>query len=221
MPVCRTTLMSGSVTSAVPGSLWQPLDAQPEPSNLTALKAEITATWPMTSLLDMVKEADLRLSFTDALKSPTAYETLDRSVLQPRLLLCLHGLGTNAGLQRMAGHQSGMTYKDLAYVRHRYISVDALRRAIAIVTNGTLHARDPAIWGNGTTACASDSKHFGCLGPEPDDAVARPLWRPRHHDLLARRTKIAVHSFPTQIAVILRGCVDDRGRGSPLHRDGD
>ena len=137
-----------------------PLDAQPEPPNLTALKAEITATWPMTSLLDMVKEADLRLNFTDALKSPTAYETMDRSVLQPRLLLCLHGLGTNAGLQRMISHWSGMTYKDLAYVRHRYIGVDALRRAIAIVTNGTLHARDPVIWGNGTTACASDSKHF-------------------------------------------------------------
>jgi TnpA family transposase len=138
-----------------------PLDAQPEPPNLTALKAEITATWPMTSLLDMVKEADLRLGFTDALKSPTAYETLDRSVLQPRLLLCLHGLGTNAGLQRMAGLRSGATYKDLAYVRRRYISVDALRRAITIVTNGTLHARNPVIWGNGTTACASDSKHFG------------------------------------------------------------
>ena len=107
--------------------------------------------------------ADLQaeLGFTDALKSPTAYETLDRAILQPRLLFCLHGLGTNAGLQRMAGLRSGVTYKDLAYVRRRYIGVNALRRAIAIVTNGTLHARNPAIWGDGTTACASDSKHFG------------------------------------------------------------
>ena len=63
----------------------------------------------MTSLLDMVKEADLRLDFTDALKSPTAYESLDRSVLRPRLLFCLHGIGTNAGLQRMAGLHSGVT----------------------------------------------------------------------------------------------------------------
>lgn len=138
-----------------------PLDAQPDPPNLTALKAEVTATWPMTSLLDMVKEADLRLNFTEALKSPTAYETLDRAVLQPRLLLCLHGIGTNAGLQRMTGLRSGVTYKDLAYVRRRYISIDALRRAIAIVTDGTLRARHPATWGDGTTACASDSKHFG------------------------------------------------------------
>src|SRR5262249_29361154 len=106
-------------------------------------------------------EADLRLNFTEVLKSPTAYETLDRSVLRPRLLLCLHGIGTNAGLQRVSGLESGVTYKDLAYVRRRYISTDALRRAIAVVTNGTLRARNPAIWGDGTTACASDSKHFG------------------------------------------------------------
>ena len=138
-----------------------PLDAQPDPPLLKAFKAELNATWPMTGLLDMVKETDLRLHFTDVLKSPTAYETLERSVLQPRLLLCLHGLGTNAGLQRMANLESGVTAKDLAYVRRRYISVDALRRAIAIVANGTLQARNPAIWGSATTACASDSKHHG------------------------------------------------------------
>jgi TnpA family transposase len=139
-----------------------PLDAQPDPPNLTALKTELNAIWPMTSLLDMVKETDLRLGFTDVLKSPTAYEVLERSVLQPRLLLCLHGMGTNAGLQRMAGLESGVTAKDLAYVRRRYISsVDMLRRAIAIVADGTLRARNPAIWGTATTACASDSKHFG------------------------------------------------------------
>jgi TnpA family transposase len=138
-----------------------PLDKQPDPPNLVAFKAELNTIWPMTSLLDMVKETDLRLGFTDVLKSPTAYETLERSVLQPRLLLCLHGIGTNAGLQRMAGLESGVTAKDLAYVRRRYVSVDPLRRAIAIVTNGTLQARNPAIWGSATTACASDSKHNG------------------------------------------------------------
>jgi hypothetical protein len=107
----------------------------------------------------MLKETDLRLNFTDVLKSTTAYETLDRSVLRPRLLLGLNGIGTNAGFQRMAGLRSGTTARDLAYVRRRYITVDALRQAIATVTNGTLHARDPRIWGDGTTACASDSKH--------------------------------------------------------------
>ena len=53
----------------------------------------------------------------------------------------------------MAGLESGVTAKDLAYVRRRYISsVDMLRRAIAIVADGTLRARNPAIWGTATTA---------------------------------------------------------------------
>jgi TnpA family transposase len=55
----------------------------------------------------------------------------------------------------------GATYRDLVSLRRRYITVDQLRKAIAIVTDGTLHARNPAISGDGTTACAFDSKHFG------------------------------------------------------------
>ncbi len=43
----------------------------------------------------------------------------------------------------------------------RYLTPDRLREAIAVVTNGTLRARNPLLWGEGTTACASDSKHFG------------------------------------------------------------
>ena len=131
------------------------------PDNITRIKTELQSTWPMTGLLDMVKESDLRLGITDAFKSPTSHESLDRSVLRPRLLLCLHGLGTNAGLQRMASLGSGVTTKDLSYVRHRYISVPALRAATGTVANGTLAARNPTIWGDGTNACASDSKHFG------------------------------------------------------------
>jgi len=138
-----------------------PFDPQPSPGNIIKLKAEVLATWPMTSLLDILKETDLRLNFTSALKSATAYETMERAVLCPRLLLCLNGLGTNTGFQRVAGSQSDTTVKDLAYIRHRYITVDALRQAIAIVTDGTLRARNPKVWGDGTTACASDSKHFG------------------------------------------------------------
>jgi len=138
-----------------------PLPPRPSPANIEALKAEVAETWPLTSLLDIVKEADLRLGFTDRLRSSTAYEALDRAVLRPRLLLCLNGLGTNAGLKRMNAVQHGATYKDLLYARRRYVTVDQLREAIAAVANGTLAARDSLIWGEGTNACASDSKHFG------------------------------------------------------------
>ncbi len=44
-----------------------PFDPQPDPPNLTAIKAETLATWPMTSLLDMLKEADLRLTLLEHL----------------------------------------------------------------------------------------------------------------------------------------------------------
>jgi len=37
-----------------------PLAPQPEPVNLARLKAELMRRWPMTSLLDMLKETDLR-----------------------------------------------------------------------------------------------------------------------------------------------------------------
>lgn len=115
------------------GKSWitlTPLDAQPDPENIISIKAEMQSKWSMTALIDMVKESDLRLGLTDAFKSLTSHENLDRSVLRPRLLLCLHGLGTNAGLQRMASLGSGVTTRDLTYVRHRYISVPTLREAI-------------------------------------------------------------------------------------------
>jgi TnpA family transposase len=141
-----------------------PLQPRPPPVNIDALKTDVADAWPMTSLLDMLKEADLRVGFTDYLRSCTAYEALDRGVLRPRLLLSLNGLGTNAGLKRMASSHLGASYKDLLYVRRRYINPDQLREAIAAVTNATLRARDPLIWGEGTNACASDSKHFGAWG---------------------------------------------------------
>ena len=138
-----------------------PLQPKPLPANIDALKAEVAEAWPMTGLLDMLKETDLRIGFTDRLRSSTAYEALDRAVLRPRLLLCLNGFGTNAGLKRMTSSQLSASYKDLLYVRRRYINPDQLREAIAAVTNATLRARDPLVWGEGINACASDSKHFG------------------------------------------------------------
>jgi hypothetical protein len=137
------------------------LEPRPEPENLLALKADLTARWPMTSLLDMLKETDLRVHFNDAFRSATAFESLDRATLQQRLLLCLYGLGTNTGLKRMAVGEHGVTYKDLLYVRRRFITKDQLRHAITQVVNASFHVRLPQIWGEGTTACASDSKKFG------------------------------------------------------------
>jgi hypothetical protein len=54
-----------------------PLTAQPEPQNLRKLKGEITKRWGVTSLLDILKEADLRINFTQHFKSAATREVLD------------------------------------------------------------------------------------------------------------------------------------------------
>ena len=51
----------------------------------------------------------------------------------------------------------------------------------------TLRARNPAIWGDGTTACASDSKHFGAWDQNLTTQWHVRYGGPGHHDLLACR----------------------------------
>ena len=115
----------------------------------------------MTSLLDVLKETDLRVGFSDAFHSIASREMLDRTTLQPRLLRCLYGLGTNAGLKRVVAGDPSLHYHDLLYIRRRYLHKDALREAIGRIANATLAIRRPEIWGEGTTSCASDAKKFG------------------------------------------------------------
>lgn len=137
-----------------------PLTPQVEPPSLQALKDEIGTRWVMTSLLTMLTETDARVHLTEDFKSLTGREHMDRQTLQKRLLLCLYGVGTNTGLKRMAAGNPDVTAKDLLYVRRRFISCDHLRHANARVANAVLAARVPAIWGEATTTCASDSKKF-------------------------------------------------------------
>ncbi len=137
-----------------------PLEPQAEPPQLPQLKADLTQRWTMLNLLDILKETDLRVHVTDLFQSPTGREHLDRATLQRRLLLCLYGLGTNIGLKRVGSGEHGESYRDLLYVRRRFITRDALRAATAQVVNHLLAVRLPHIWGEGTTACAADSKKF-------------------------------------------------------------
>ncbi len=138
-----------------------PFNPAPEPINLKQLKAEINHQWHSTSLLDILKETDLRVNFTHNFKSMGTREIIDSSTLQKRLLLCLYGMGTNTGLKKINTGINGENYHDLLYVRRRYIHKDQLRNAIAEVINAIFEIRLPQIWGEGTTTCASDSKHFG------------------------------------------------------------
>jgi TnpA family transposase len=139
-----------------------PLERQPAPPNLGRLRGDVLARWPMTGLLDILKEADLCAGFTDMFATSATREALPKEVLRKRLLLCLYGLGTNTGLKRVsAGDPGGSEYGDLRYVRRKYVTVEHLRAAIAHLANKVFRARSPGIWGEATTACASDSKKFG------------------------------------------------------------
>lgn len=62
------------------GNNWisvTPLEKQAEPYNLRYLKGEINGRWTMTSLLDVLKEADLRVHFTQQFKTTASREMLD------------------------------------------------------------------------------------------------------------------------------------------------
>ncbi|WP_397327999.1 Tn3 family transposase [Paenibacillus arenilitoris] len=89
----------------------------------------------MTSLLDILKEADLRVGFTEKFKTVAVREALGRDTLQKRLILSLYGLGTNTGLNRVSAGEHGESYKDLLYVRRKFIHKDNLRNAVSEVVN--------------------------------------------------------------------------------------
>ena len=138
-------------------------------------------------------------------------------MLQERLLLCLHGLGTNTGLKRMAAGQAAITYKDLLYVCRRFIIREHLREAVARVVNATLRVRRPLIWGHGTTACAADAKQFGAW-----DQNLMAEWHTRYGGRgvirsLARRAQEHLHLLAAEDLLLLGGGGHDRGRAPPLH----
>jgi len=137
-----------------------PLNKQRDPSNLRKLKNQVKRRWWMTNLLDILKEVDLRVNFTANFPSLTGQERLAPREKQKRLLLCLFGLGTNTGLTSVSMGNHGASYANLQYARRRFIAKAALRQSISDVVNRTLVVRQPQIWGEGTTWCASDSKQF-------------------------------------------------------------
>ncbi len=141
---------NAAVTLSEKGGGWitlSTLGAQPEPPNIGYLKTEVAARWPMTNLLDILKEADLRTGFTDLLTTAGSREALDRETLQKRLLLCLYGLGTNTGLKRVSAGDPGSTHDDLRYVRRKYVSREGLRATIAHLVNAIVAARKAEVWG--------------------------------------------------------------------------
>jgi len=138
----------------------KPLGAQDDPAMLDALKKEMARRWPMTSLLDVLKEVDLRIGFTKSFPTAAARQTLPEDEVSRRLLLALYGIGTNIGLKAIAAGPHNVTYKELLYIRQRFIHKNALRAATRAIADATNRVRATDIWGDGSSSCASDSTQF-------------------------------------------------------------
>lgn len=145
---------------SIPTFWLSPLLPQQEPVGLTHIKAEIANRWPMTGLIDMLKEAALDTQFTKAFQSIGAHRHIDNATLNRRLILSMYGLGTNTGLKRISAATPDVSYEQLRHIRRRFIDVPSLREANRVLTNSILGIRDSAIWGEMGTATASDSKQF-------------------------------------------------------------
>ena len=136
------------------------LKPQQEPKNIQKLKEEVSEKWPSISLLDILKETELRLDLTSGFTSVASKEVIPKNELQYKILLCIFALATNTGLKRVSNNVKGITYEDLKYVQRRFVSVDNIKNAIIKIINGNLEIRDKELFGGLTISCASDSRKF-------------------------------------------------------------
>ena len=135
----------------------RPLGPQLDPTALEDLKAELARRWPMTSLLDVLKEVDLRTEFTPLFRATSPRQALLPDEVSRRLLLALFGIGTNIGLKAIAAGPHKVSYKELLYIRQRFIHKTALQDATRRIADATYCIRKADIWGGSGTSCASDS----------------------------------------------------------------
>lgn len=133
-----------------------PFDAQDEPIYLSALHQEIQKRWSSLSLLDLLKETDIRTEFFKHFHTAGHHENMHPETLRKKLLLSLYGIGSNTGLKRMSFANTEFTESDLRYIKRRYMHADNVREAIREVVNNILAVRDKQIWPS-TTGCACDS----------------------------------------------------------------
>ena len=136
------------------------LDAVPEPRNLRRLKAAIRDRWGTVPLLDMLTETALRTGCLDAFTPAGTRGDIAAATLFQRLLLTVYAYGTNTGIRAVAAGEHGHGEDELRYVRRRYITVESCRQAARVIANATFAARRAWLWGEGSTAVASDSTHF-------------------------------------------------------------
>jgi Domain of unknown function (DUF4158)/Tn3 transposase DDE domain len=137
-----------------------PLEAAPEPRNLRRIKNEVARRWAVVPLIDVLKETVLRTGCLQAVTSVAGSGTLPPDVLAERLMLAIYAYGTNTGIRSVISAAHGHSEEDVRYARRRYLTPDAARTVAIAIADATFAARDRGLWGEGSTAVASDSTHF-------------------------------------------------------------
>ena len=137
-----------------------PLEAAPEPRNLRRVKNEVARRWAAVPLIDVLKETVLRTGCLQAVTSVAGSGTLPPEVLAERLMLAIYAYGTNTGIRSVISAAHGHSEEDVRYARRRYLTPDAARTVAIAIADATFAARDRGLWGEGSTAVASDSTHF-------------------------------------------------------------
>src|SRR3546814_15969440 len=117
----------------------------------------------MTGLLVVLKEAALDTGLIEEFETSASRVALPKTALDQRLLLCLYGLGTNAGLKRSAGATPDVSYEELLHVHRRFVHAASLKEACARVATATLAIRKAEGWGDAGPAWAVDSTKYGRL----------------------------------------------------------
>lgn len=135
-----------------------PSEAQKEPSNILSLQKEIVNKWSNINLIDVLKETDLRVNFTQQIEPITkSKSSIDARELRKRILLCIYAIGSNTGLKRISIANGDVNYSDLRYIKQRYINATNIRNSIRLVVNEIIKIRNTDIWGEATTSVACDS----------------------------------------------------------------
>ncbi|SHJ26636.1 Transposase and inactivated derivatives, TnpA family [Tessaracoccus bendigoensis DSM 12906] len=168
------TAALGELDAAIPALDWLDItdrasgaitltryEAAPEPRNLRRIKGEVRRRWGTVALIDILKETVLRTGCLNQISAVAGGGTLPVEVLAERLMLAIYAYGTNTGIRSVAaggGHEH--SEDEIRYVRRRYLTRDTAAAVAIGIADATFAARQQAVWGEGSTAVASDSTHF-------------------------------------------------------------
>lgn len=137
-----------------------PLKAQKESQNLGFIKKLLQEKWQDTNLIDILKEVELDVKFTDDFVSYGEKIYLKPEEISERLLLAIYGIGTNVGLKHMRVGNPQITYSQLKHIKNYFLNADNLRNAISKISDNLFEIRFAEIWGEMPIAVGCDSVQF-------------------------------------------------------------